>query len=154
MAAPTPSEFYLRTFPYLDAKWLRADLQSALRSTEILSVLWNNLVKDNELICAATVNTTATAINSAGNVAYMQDSGKYYCGVEKLTCSCCTGYCRSTSDCNCMSCKTLDADDSATKRIGIGGAVAAGDIFEQSGLLTSDSILESWLWSHCPSKLN
>lgn len=65
MSASTINEFYLRAFSYLDAKWLRANFQSALRSTEVLSILWNNLVKDNELICARTANTIATAINSS-----------------------------------------------------------------------------------------
>lgn len=160
MATSAVNEFQLRSLPFLDGKWLRADLQSALRSSEDLSILWNNLVKDNELICANTTTTTV-AINAAGNVAYMQNSGKYYCGMEKLTCNCCTGYCRPTADCNCMSCRQLDADEttntsSSAKRCPTGiisqsnNIVLHGSTFDIP--LASDTILDSWLWNQTPSE--
>lgn len=159
MAASAVNEFQLRSLPFLDGKWLRADLQSALRSSEDLSILWNNLVKDNELVCVNTTTTTV-AINAAGNVAYMQNSGKYYCGMEKLTCSCCTGYCRPTADCNCMSCRQLDTDESTTttasgKRCPTGSAQSNNIVSHQSTFdipLASDTILDSWLWNQMPSE--
>lgn len=157
MAASAVNEFQIRSLPYLDAKWLRADLQAALRSSEDLSILWNNLVKDNELICANTTTTTV-AINAAGNVAYMQNSGKYYCGMEKLTCSCCTGYCRPTADCNCVSCRQLDTDDTAatsSKRCPSSATQMNNLLSHESGFgipLASDTILDSWLWNQMPSE--
>lgn len=156
MATSTTNEFQLRSLPYLDGKWLRADLQMALRSTEDLSILWNNLVKDNELFCCNISNnnnqniTNSIAINSSGNVAYMQNSGKYYCGVEKLTCICCSGYCRPTSDCNCISCHQLDKEENVTKHSGGNNNIDSNyDV-----PLVSDTILDSWLWSQIPSKFS
>lgn len=160
MAASAVNEFQLRSLPFLDGKWLRADLQSALRSSEDLSILWNNLVKDNELICPNTTTTTV-AINAAGNVAYMQNSGKYYCGMEKLTCNCCTGYCRPTADCNCMSCRQLDSDEPTTtttpssKRCPNASTLSNNMVLHESSFdipLASDTILDSWLWNQTPSE--
>lgn len=155
MAASTPNEFYLRPFPCFDKKWLRANLPAALRSTDVLSVLWNNLVKDGEVVCVSPTNTITTAVNSAGHVAFMQTNGKYHCGVEKLACKCCKGSVCLPSKCNCEACQLLDAREGTTKRIGGAGVTSdgGGDGFEPNELLTSDSILESWLWNHCPSKL-
>lgn len=138
------SEFKLRPLPYLDSKWLRADLQSALRSNDDLSILWNNLVKDNELVTNPTSNTTI--INSAGNVAYMQCYGRFYCGVEKLTCNCCTGYCRPTSECSCASCRKHETEEHTNKR-----GSTANDLLNEN-INSSDLMLDKWLWSPVPSK--
>lgn len=153
------ADIHLRSLPYLDEKWLRADLLSALRSPENLSILWNNLIKDNELYCDGNIelsNNNGTtfkleAINAAGNVAYAvpttRPSIRYYCGVEKLTCSCCTGYCRpDASCCNCQSCRVLDntGGESSSKR--------SNENSESEIYPSSDSILDSWLWCQTPSK--
>lgn len=42
--------FQFKTKPNLDKKWLKANLTSALRSTNELSNLWNHLLEDNEVI--------------------------------------------------------------------------------------------------------
>lgn len=42
--------FQFKTKPNLDQKWLKANLTSALRSTNELSNLWNHLLEDNEVI--------------------------------------------------------------------------------------------------------
>lgn len=42
--------FQFKTNPNLDKKWLKANLTSALRSTNELSNLWNHLLEDNEVI--------------------------------------------------------------------------------------------------------
>lgn len=162
MATSTATtDIRLRPLPYLNNKWLRADLLSALRSPENLSILWNNLIKDHELYCDSSglsnnnsCNSNGNAplkleaINAAGNVAYaIPSTRRYYCGAEKLTCSCCTGYCRPDSNCcNCMSCRVLDgAANSETRR-------SADNSDENETIPASDSILDSWLWCQTPSK--
>lgn len=104
----------LRSLPYLDEKWLRADLYGALQSTEDLAILWNNLVKDHELLTTSVGGSSA--VNSAGSVSYSIAGGHHYCGVQKLTCSCCTGVCRPFSGCNCGPCQQLDDEAVPTKR--------------------------------------
>lgn len=42
--------FQFKTNQNLDKKWLKANLTSALRSTNELSNLWNHLLEDNEVI--------------------------------------------------------------------------------------------------------
>lgn len=155
------TDIRLRPLPYLNSKWLRADLLSALRSPENLSILWNNLIKDNELFCdssgASNNNSCSSnsapfkleAINVAGNVAYaVPSTRRYYCGAEKLTCSCCTGYCRPDSNCcNCMSCRVLDGSSSS-------GEKRSTDNYDDNETIpASDAILDSWLWCQTPSKI-
>lgn len=160
MAATTTTDIRLRPLPYLNSKWLRADLLSALRSPENLSILWNNLIKDNELFCDSSGSSNNTgygssgtfkleAINAAGNIAYALPSNRrYYCGVEKLTCSCCSGYCRPDSNCcNCMSCRVLDGGHAGESKR------SSGDNTDETEKIpASDSILDSWLWCQTPSK--
>lgn len=157
------NDIQLRPLPYLDGKWMRADLLSALRSPENLSILWNNLIKDNELYCDGTIelsNNSGTsgttfkleAINAAGNISYAvpttRPSVRYYCGVEKLTCNCCTGYCRpDANSCNCQSCRVLDNTGGESSRRAAEND--NGDTFP-----SSDSILDSWLWCQSPSKFS
>lgn len=158
------TDIRLRPLPFLNNKWLRADLLSALRSPETLSILWNNLIKENELFCDSSGSNNSCssngggggggtlkleAINAAGNISYAVPSTKrYYCGAEKLTCSCCSGYCRPDSNCcNCMSCRVLDGTGAeSTKR-----SSENNDEFET--FPASDAILDSWLWCQTPSKL-
>lgn len=150
------TDIRLRPLPYLNNKWLRADLLSALRSPENLSILWNNLIKDNELYCdnssACNSNNSGAikleVINAAGNISYaVPSTRRYYCGVEKLTCSCCSGYCRPDSNCcNCMSCRVLDGTaNSESKR-------SADNSDENETIPPSDLILDSWMWCQTPSK--
>lgn len=150
------TDIHLRPLPYLDNKWLRADLLSALRSPENLSILWNNLIKDNELYCDNSGNSTngchqfkLDAINAAGNRSFIiPPTRRYFCGVEKLTCNCCTGYCRPDSSCcNCMSCRVLDNNPTVetTKR--------TTDNYDELDIFpASNSMLDSWLWCRVPSK--
>lgn len=165
------TDIRLRPLPYLNSKWLRADLLSALRSPENLSILWNNLIKDNELYCDSSgsnlnsFNNSSNsggafkleAINAAGNVSYALPSNRrYYCGVEKLTCSCCSGYCRPDANCcNCMSCRVLDGSEPSLPKAppprssSSGGGDGAD---EGEPIPASDTILDSWLWCQTPSK--
>lgn len=142
MAASPTNEFHLRPLPCYDGKWLRADLQSALRSTEDLSNLWNNLVKDGEMVSVSASLPPIAVINSTGNISYLHSSGRFYCGAEKLNCSCCTGFCRPSTDCNCTACSQLDADEHVNKR-NVNDATT-------ENISASDATLDSWLWSQMP----
>lgn len=151
------TDIRLRPLPYLNNKWLRADLLSALRSPENLSILWNNLIKDNELYCDNSGSNNSCnssgafkleAINAAGNVSYaVPSTRRYYCGAEKLTCTCCSGYCRPDSNCcNCTSCRVLDGSGGESSKR------SADNTDEFEAFPASDSILDSWLWCQTPSK--
>jgi E3 ubiquitin-protein ligase HERC2 len=145
------STFYFRALPYLDKKWMKADLTSALNSPEdYLSVFWNNLLADNEI----SISKYKSIVNSAGNLSYLKDNDKYYCGAQNLTCSCCKGVCSESSACSCQSCQKLETEETGKK-------------FQQSQQhhhssqqqqqhndeksMSSDTIFESWLWSPIPS---
>lgn len=170
------TDIRLRPLPYLNSKWLRADLLAALRSPENLSILWNNLIKDNELYCdssGSNVNSynnsnnsgggafKLEAINAAGNISYALPSNRrYYCGVEKLTCSCCSGYCRPDANCcNCMSCRVLDGSEPLPKpQPPLPPPPRASSLYpgdgadESEAIPSSDTIIDSWLWCQTPSK--
>lgn len=161
VASASSTTLSLRSLPYLDEKWLRADLYAALQSTEDLAHLWNNLVRDQEL-CTSTATGT---LNAAGNVAYMSAMGRYYCGAQRLQCVCCTGFCRPSSACNCVACELLDAEPPETgggtkrhhhhqhqqskQQADVADGVAGHGATGQSS--PSDAILNSWLWGPVPS---
>lgn len=138
----------IRSLPYLDAKWMRADLYGALQSTEDLAILWNTLIKDNELVSSGSVgnHNSSVTVNSAGHIAFVGANGRHYCGGEKLLCSCCTGYCRPMSDCNCTACLQLDHEEPTNKK--------SANSSSNTTQISSDSILDSWLWGPIPSKVN
>ncbi|XP_055695916.1 probable E3 ubiquitin-protein ligase HERC2 [Lutzomyia longipalpis] len=131
----------LCALPCLDDKWLNVDLIGALRSIEDSAVLYNHLLQDNELS-----QTPLKGVeNDLGNIAYLSDVGKFYCGVEKTSCSCCPGYCLANT-CGCNSCQRLSADSAgnASKKI-----CSENQLSSQ---LTSENLIESWLWDCIPSK--
>lgn len=150
------TDIHLRPLPFLDSKWLRADLLSALRSPENLSVLWNNLIKDNELFCDNSGSSCNNgqphykleALNAAGNKSFIiPPTRRYFCGAEKLTCNCCTGYCRPDSTCcNCLSCRVLDNNAIDTPK------KMADQANDSDSIIASDAILNAWLWCQTPSK--
>ncbi|XP_065364219.1 probable E3 ubiquitin-protein ligase HERC2 [Calliphora vicina] len=137
------TDLYLRPLPYLDTKWVRADLIASLRNPEDAAILWNNLIQDCELVSSA----TGAVLNAAGNLSYLGDDGKHYCGVQKLQCSCCPNdYCGPLSACNCSACHTLDSDATIKK---ITTAAQAAAVAAQR--IASDAIFESWLWGQTPN---
>lgn len=171
MSTSTSTDIRLRPLPYLNSKWIRVDLLSALRSPENLSILWNHLIKDNELYCDNSSNSNSyglnssgdafklEAINAAGNISYALPSNRrYYCGAEKLTCSCCSGYCRPDSNCcNCMSCRVLDGHTTVNTLTVTEPSKRyhnTDNTDELEKIPSSDSILDSWLWCQAPSKKN
>lgn len=133
----TTNEVYLRPFPYLDSKWLRADLIAALRNGEDMAVLWNNLVQDRELV----TTPSAPITNVSGNLSYIGDDGKHYCGAKILDCGCCTGYCGELAH-NCSSCRILDSETASKK--------SQNSNQTNSNVISSDVIFEKWLWGSLP----
>ncbi|XP_037823677.1 probable E3 ubiquitin-protein ligase HERC2 [Lucilia sericata] len=142
-ANSTSSDLYLRPLPYLDTKWVRADLIASLRNPEDAAILWNNLIQDCELVSSP----SWAVVNAAGNLCYLGDDGKHYCGVQKLQCSCCPNdYCGPLSACNCSACHTLDSDATIKKVTTAAQAAAAA-----AQRIASDAIFESWLWGQTPN---
>ncbi|KOB65005.1 putative E3 ubiquitin-protein ligase HERC2 [Operophtera brumata] len=100
-------DFIFRPQHHLDAKWLNPDLQDALHSPEALCTLFNSLLQDREIYFEAGNGL----VNAAGITAKLGDSGKYYCGLRILTCTCCDGLCGPHSGCACSPCTALSAEE-------------------------------------------
>ncbi|XP_033632375.1 E3 ubiquitin-protein ligase HERC2-like [Asterias rubens] len=130
MASVANTHATLRTQLRLDSKWLKTDPQVAF-SKDGLSSLWNELVKDGELV----IGRPRQIVNSAGATATKGETGKYYCGMNVLTCGCCEGRCGPTNGCNCPPCQKLDEEEKKE------------DAKEAS---SSVSLIESWTWGKQP----
>lgn len=100
-----------------------------------LKRLCNELVKDGE----KPTNPNDIKLNNAGVPAHKGESGRYYCGRNVLTCSCCDGICGPTNRCNCTSCQKLDQDDREQK-----------DEEEQQPT-SACAMMDSWTWGEPPS---
>ncbi|XP_049884481.1 probable E3 ubiquitin-protein ligase HERC2 isoform X2 [Pectinophora gossypiella] len=100
-------DFIFRPQQHLDAKWLNPDLQEALHNPEALCTLFNSLLQDREIYFEAGNGL----VNGAGVTAKLGDSGKYYCGLRILTCTCCDGLCGPHSGCACAPCSALSAEE-------------------------------------------
>ncbi|VVD02569.1 unnamed protein product [Leptidea sinapis] len=100
-------DYIFRPQQHLDPKWLNPDLQEALHSADSLSTLFNSIIQDREIYFDAGNGL----VNSAGITAKLGDSGKYYCGLRILTCTCCDGLCGPHSGCACQPCTTLSAEE-------------------------------------------
>ena len=60
------------------------------------------------------VDLIAATRNSAGEMARLGSSGKFYCGGRLgFTCGCCNARCGPTDGCNCLSCFELDLETRA-----------------------------------------
>lgn len=139
------SDLYLRPLPYLDAKWLRADLIACLRNGAEGAVLWNHLIQDCELVSSP----TAPLLNARGHLSYLGDDGKHYCGAQALQCACCQPeYCGPLSACNCDGCRPLDSD-MAIKKL----TSAAAQQATAGQLHATELTLSSWMWSQPPNQL-
>ncbi|CAB3255423.1 unnamed protein product [Arctia plantaginis] len=112
-------DFIFRPQQHLDAKWLNPDLQEALHNPDGLNILFNSLLQDREIYFDAGNGL----VNSAGVTAKLGDSGKYYCGLRILTCTCCDGLCGPHSGCACPPCAALSTEEEL--RISIQSKAAA-----------------------------
>ncbi|KFB50142.1 hypothetical protein ZHAS_00018200 [Anopheles sinensis] len=157
--AAISGEVYFRPLPYLDEKWVKADVGSALRNAEDLANLWNHLIQDEEI----STERAHTAVNANGDVAYSRSDGRYYCGVENLSCSCCKGICGANTHCICSGCQSLDVEGESPGGGGGGGSAGNGygqsrrgqaqnhtQSTEPSSGNASSVQLDSWLWSPVP----
>ncbi|XP_013183359.2 probable E3 ubiquitin-protein ligase HERC2 [Amyelois transitella] len=114
MSGPDEHEdFIFRPQLHLDAKWLNPDLQDALHNPDSLCSLFNGLIQDREIYFDAGNGL----VNSAGVTAKLGDSGKYYCGLRILACTCCDGLCGPHSGCACSPCSLLSTEEELRHKI-------------------------------------
>lgn len=111
-----------------DAKWLKTDLQEAIRGPH-LAQSWNELVKDGELFG----DFSQSLLNSAGALAHKGENGTFYCGLRVLNCTCCDGVCGPQRGCNCAPCQQLSLD--------------APQLQARTKPPSSQKILNSWTWA-------
>ncbi|CAH2243797.1 jg12710 [Pararge aegeria aegeria] len=108
MSVPEEQDnFIFRPQQHLDPKWLNPDLQEALHDPEAVCTLFNSLLQDREIYFDAGNGL----VNGAGITAKLGDSGKYYCGLRILNCTCCDGLCGPHSGCACAPCTALSAEE-------------------------------------------
>ncbi|CAH1402584.1 unnamed protein product [Nezara viridula] len=111
-----------------DTKWLKTDLQEAIRRPQ-LAHSWNELVKDGELFG----EFSQSLLNSAGALAHKGENGVYYCGLRVLNCTCCDGVCGPQRGCNCSPCQQLSTD--------------APQLKNKPKPTSSQKVLNSWTWA-------
>ncbi|XP_072935158.1 probable E3 ubiquitin-protein ligase HERC2 [Epargyreus clarus] len=110
MSVPEEHEqdaFIFRPQLHLDSKWLNPDSQGALQDPEALNSQFNRLIQDKEIYFDARKGL----VNSAGISAKLGDTGKYYCGLRILSCTCCDGLCGPHSGCACYPCTALSNEE-------------------------------------------
>ncbi|KAJ8985747.1 hypothetical protein NQ317_014400 [Molorchus minor] len=129
------SETILRPQPRLDIKWLKTNLESLFIGQDNLINCWNGLISDGEL----TGEFSVGLLNSAGVTAKQGEYGKYYCGQQVLTCTCCDGICGPQSGCNCQPCQKLDAEKTLHS------------IPQKEKVPAMESLLERWAWGPQPN---
>ncbi|CAG9110132.1 unnamed protein product [Plutella xylostella] len=100
-------DYIFRPQLHLDSKWLNPDLQESFQDPDVLFELYNSLLLDREVYFSAGNGL----VNSAGVTSRLGDSGKYYCGLRILTCTCCDGLCGPHSGCACAPCTELAEDE-------------------------------------------
>ncbi|XP_026727805.1 probable E3 ubiquitin-protein ligase HERC2 [Trichoplusia ni] len=151
-------DFIFRPQQHLDAKWLNPDFQEALHNPDALCTLFNSLLQDREIYFDAGNGL----VNGAGITAKLGDSGKYYCGLRILTCTCCDGLCGPHSGCACPSCSALSAEEEL--RISIQSKVVAPSPSHQiiddlkwkqdPGPECLQSLMESLVWEQRVRAIN
>ncbi|XP_026277054.2 E3 ubiquitin-protein ligase HERC2 [Frankliniella occidentalis] len=96
----------VRPLGRLDRKWLKVDLQSTL-SRDGLIRLWNEMVRDGELSRPG----IDAYLNANGVPTHKGETGRYYCGLRVLNCTCCDGVCGPLEGCNCPPCQAIDNEE-------------------------------------------
>lgn len=100
-----------------------------------LKKLWNELVKDGEIVRMA----SDVKMNCDGIPAQKGETGKFYCGRCILKCTCCEGQCGPDKGCNCEPCQKLDQEDREQKEEEERAPPAAGPL------------IDSWTWGEQPN---
>ncbi|GBP72265.1 E3 ubiquitin-protein ligase HERC2 [Eumeta japonica] len=152
------ADFIFRPQPHLDSKWLHPDLQEALHKQDTLCVLFNSLIQDREIYFDA----TSGLLNPAGVVSKLGDSGRYYCGLKILTCTCCDGLCGPHSGCPCPPCSVLaDEEELRVKNNAkilppLSSAQLIDDLKWRADLGTESlqKLMESFIWEQRIRALN
>lgn len=142
---------WLRELEFLDDKWLKCNLNGALKDPYFTrSALYNTLIQDLEL----SETKFHSVLNSSGRESYRKiENGiegpcRYFCGAKVLNCSCCDQICGPFSSCVCDACQMVPgslelSDDVQNHHEKISDNVS-----------TSESYFESWMWGPIPGKLN
>lgn len=79
-------------------------------------------------------------ISHQSNADFAGETGKYYCGMKVLTCSCCDGHCGPDNGCNCLPCQKLDQEEEQQHR---------EDLTYPK---QSQPVINSWTWGEQPGK--
>ncbi|KAK7452260.1 hypothetical protein BaRGS_00039741, partial [Batillaria attramentaria] len=66
------------------------------------------------------------------------ETGRYYCGMKVLSCSCCDGHCGPNNGCNCPPCQQLDREEEAHQ------------VVEDARPKPSQPIIDGWTWGQQP----
>ncbi|XP_052754599.1 probable E3 ubiquitin-protein ligase HERC2 isoform X2 [Galleria mellonella] len=151
-------DFIFRPQHHLDAKWLNPDLQDALINPEALCTLFNGLLQDREIYFDAGNGL----VNNAGITAKLGDSGKYYCGLRILTCTCCDGLCGPHSGCACAPCSALSAEEELRKALYLKITVPTASVQviddlkwkQDPGPECLQSLMESLIWEQRVRAIN
>ncbi|CRL02239.1 CLUMA_CG015120, isoform A [Clunio marinus] len=132
---------WLRNFEYLDEKWLKCNLNGALKDPYFTrSAIFNTLISDNEL----SDTKYQSIVNPIGRLSYLRSDGKYYCGGKVLNCSCCEGVCGPTSSCVCDYCQLVPGS------LELSEDVQNHQEKANNNATTSESYIESWMWGPIP----
>ncbi|XP_065932279.1 E3 ubiquitin-protein ligase HERC2 isoform X6 [Magallana gigas] len=123
----------LRPQQRLDKKWVKTNLQGIFHRDD-LSSLWNELVKEGEI----SVSHNDGLINTAGVLARKGETGKYYCGMKVLSCSCCDGHCGPNNGCSCLHCQKLDQEEAQQHKEDLNNPKQ------------SQPLINSWTWGQQP----
>lgn len=123
----------LRPQQRLDKKWVKTNLQGIFHRDD-LSSLWNELVKEGEI----SVSHNDGLINTAGVLARKGETGKYYCGMKVLSCSCCDGHCGPNNGCSCLHCQKLDQEEAQQHKEDLNNPKQ------------SQPLINSWTWGKQP----
>lgn len=146
MDSNSGSEFYLKPLPHFDKKWVKANLELALRQPEVTAALWNYLLANDEL----NTNPNVTLVNSKGAVSYLDKHGFYYCGTTHKW----DYYCSPATV--CFECFVLK-DKDGTGEAGGGGKKKPAAVNQAAGSVqsgtneNSEDFIESWIWGPIPT---
>lgn len=130
-------KMWLRKLEYLDEKWLRCNLNGALKSPYFTrSAIYNTLIQDNEL----SDTRYHSVLNSQGRQSYLRGDGKYYCGAKVLNCSCCDRVCGPLSSCICDACQLV------LSSLELSEDIQNHHEKVNDNTSSSESCFESWMW--------
>ena len=78
-------------------------------------------------------------VNCEGVPSQKRETGKFYCGLSILKCTCCAGNCGPDNGCNCEACQKLDQEEREQKEEDERAPPSAGPL------------MDLWTWGDQPS---